>query len=178
CSLISIRESKSNCAINKKIYNYIIMIQNKRSFFERLTGAIRLDNEADQFESSPNIKTVKDSNIFEEKEEEAHLTVDVYHTPTEIIIKTMVAGVKPDDLDVLITRDSVTIRGKRSEDRTMSDDEYFYRELYWGSFARTIVLPEEIDVDGAEAIEKYGMLILHLPKLDKNRQAKLKVKGN
>ena len=90
----------------------------------------------------------------------------------------MVAGVKPDDLDVSITRDSVTIRGKRSEERTVSNDEYFHRELYWGSFARTINLPEEIEVDGAEALEKHGMLVLHLPKLDKNRQAKLRVKGN
>ena len=117
-------------------------------------------------------------NVFEDTEEEAQLTVDVYNTPTEIIIKTMVAGVRPDDLDVSITRDSITIRGKRSEDRTVSSDEYLHRELYWGSFARTIALPEEIDVDGAEAVEKYGMLVLNLPKIDKNRQTKLRVKGN
>lgn len=152
-------------------------MQNKRSFFERLTGAVRLDEEAEQLEVETNLKAPTKPNIFEESEEEAQLTVDVYHTPTEIIIKTMVAGVKPDDLDVLITRDSVTVRGKRSEDRTVSGDEYFHRELYWGSFARTITLPEEIDVDGAEAVERYGMLILHLPKLDKNRQTKLRVKG-
>lgn len=153
-------------------------MQNKRSFFERLTGGIRLDDEPEQLENQPELKTTVRPNIFEANEEEAQLTVDVYHTPTEIVIKTMVAGVKPEDLDVLITRDSVTIRGKRSEDRTVSGDEYFHHELYWGSFARTIALPEEIDVDGAEATEKYGMLILHLPKLDKNRQTKLKVKGN
>ena len=153
-------------------------MQNKRSFFERLTGAVRLDEE----ESLPESHSVRElnikPNIFEESEEEAQLTVDVYQTPSEIIIKTMVAGVKPDDLDVSITRDSVTIRGKRSEDRTISSDEYFHRELYWGSFARVVALPEEIDVDGSEAVEKYGMLILHLPKLDKNRQAKLRVKGS
>ncbi len=153
-------------------------MQNKRSFFERLTGGIRLDDEPEQLENQPELKTTVRPNIFEANEEEAQLTVDVYHTPTEIVIKTMVAGVKPEDLDVLITRDSVTIRGKRSEDRTVSGDEYFHHELYWGSFVRTIALPEEIDVDGAEATEKYGMLILHLPKLDKNRQTKLKVKGN
>lgn len=155
-------------------------MQNKRSFFERLTGAVRLDEEVDQMEHEQPIKipTHKTVNVFEEAEEEAQLTVDVYNTPSEIIIKTMVAGVKPDDLDVSITRDSVTIRGKRIEDRTVSNDEYFHRELYWGSFARTIALPEEIDVDGADATEKYGMLILSLPKLDKNRQTKLRVKGN
>ena len=153
-------------------------MQNKRSFFERLTGAVRLDEEPVELEEQLGLKSSTKQSVLEESEEEAQLTVDVYHTPSEIIIKTMVAGVKPDDLDVLITRDSVTIRGKRSEDRTVSGDEYVHRELYWGSFTRTITLPEEIDVDGAEAVEKYGMLILHLPKLDKNRQAKLKVKGS
>ncbi|MDO8590337.1 MAG: Hsp20/alpha crystallin family protein [bacterium] len=153
-------------------------MQNKRSFFERLTGAVRLDEEREQPEEESHIGTNAKQNIFEESEEEAQLTVDVYQTPSEIIIKTMVAGVKPEDLDVSITRDSVTIRGKRSEDRTISNDEYFHHELYWGSFARAITLPEEIDVDGAEAVEKHGMLVLHLPKLDKNRQAKLRVKGS
>ena len=156
------------------------MMQNKRSFFERLTGAIRLDEDIKHVdEDKPILKSSPIRvNVFEENEEDAQLTVDVYQTPSEIIIKTMVAGVKPDDLDVSITRDSVTIRGKRNEDRTISSDEYFHRELYWGSFVRVIALPEEIDVDGAEAVEKHGMLVLHLPKLDKNRQAKLRVKGN
>jgi HSP20 family protein len=154
------------------------MMQNKRSFFERITGAVRLDDEVEYQEDGQNIKETIKPNIFEESEEDAQLTVDVYQTPSEIVIKTMVAGVKPEDLDVSITRDSVTIRGKRVEDKTVSSDEYFHRELYWGSFVRTITLPEEIDVDEAEAVEKYGMLILSLPKLDKNRQTKLKVKGN
>ncbi len=155
-------------------------MQNRRSFFERLTGAVRLDEDTERMgEEQVNLKSpLAKTNPFENSEEEAQLTVDVYQTPSEIIIKAMVAGVKPDDLDVSITRDSVTIRGKRSEDRTVSNDEYFHRELYWGSFARTINLPEEIEVDGAEALEKHGMLVLHLPKLDKNRQAKLRVKGN
>lgn len=153
-------------------------MQNKRSFFERLTGAVRLDEEREQPEEETGQGANSKANIFEESEEDAQLTVDVYQTPSEIIIKTMVAGVKPEDLDVSITRDSVTIRGKRSEERTVSGDEYVHRELYWGSFARAISLPEEIDVDGAEAVEKHGMLVLRLPKLDKNRQAKLRVKGS
>ncbi|MDO8565281.1 MAG: Hsp20/alpha crystallin family protein [bacterium] len=145
----------------------------KRSFFEKLTGAVRLEDESELVASD----TGKPS-IFEEADEEAQLTVDVYNTPSEIVIKTMVAGVKPDDLDVSITRDSVTIRGERGEERTVSADDYIHRELYWGAFSRTIPLPEEINVDEAEASEKYGMLILTLPKLDKNRQTKLRVKGN
>ena len=114
--------------------------------------------------------------IDKDTEQEGELTVDVYQTPEFIVIKSMIAGVRPEDLDISITRDLVTIRGKREEERVASDDDFFTRELYWGSFSRTISLPEEIDVDEAEAIEKHGLLILKLPKLDKRRQSKLKVK--
>lgn len=154
-------------------------MKTKRSFFERLTGAVRLDE--DDADGSHPLKVNEPTGkpgIFEESQEEAQLTIDVHQTPGEIIIKTMVAGVKPEDLDVAITRDSVTIHGERSEDRTVSDHDYLHRELYWGSFSRTIVLPEEINVDEAEAVERHGLLILTLPKLDKNRQTKLRVKGN
>jgi len=150
---------------------------NKRSFFEKLTGAVRLEDEMDDLVETDEEENEKHS-IFEESEEVGQLTVDVFQTPTEIVIKTMVAGVKPEDLDVSITRDSVTIHGHREEDRTLSGEDYFHKELYWGSFSRTIILPEEVDVDEAEAAEKYGMLTLRLPKLDKNRQTKLKVKGS
>ena len=114
--------------------------------------------------------------IDEDSEKEGELTVDVYQTSEMIVIKSMIAGVRPEDLDVSITRDMVTIRGKREEERVANEDDYFVRELYWGSFSRTIQLPEEIDVDEAEAIEKHGLLILKLPKLDKRRTSKLKVK--
>jgi HSP20 family molecular chaperone IbpA len=96
-------------------------MQNKRSFFERLTGAVKLEDVPVEVQEAPR------PSIFEEEEEEGQLTVDVYSTPSEIVIKTMVAGVKPEDLDVSITRDSVTIRGKREEDRTIADDEYYRR---------------------------------------------------
>ena len=152
---------------------------NGKSFFERLTGAVRLEEDNEDPVKTPAKAPSSRANVFdEEADEEAELTVDVYQTPSEIIIKAMVPGVKGDDLDVLTTRSSVTIRGKRLEDRTISDGDYFHRELYWGSFSRTIELPEEVDVDNAEAVEKHGMLILHLPKMDRNRQARLKVKGN
>jgi len=146
-----------------------------RSFFERLTGAVKLED-SDSLSEEKLMPASRNHTILDE-EEEGQLTVDVYQTPTEIIIKTMVAGVKPEDLDVAITRDSVTIRGKRSEDRTTSGDDYLHRELYWGSFSRQIILPEEIDVEESEAVEKYGLLILRLPKIDKHRQTKLRVKG-
>lgn len=149
-------------------------MQNKRSFFERLTGAVRLDEDTlHEAEPLPEI-----SHLAPYEEEEGQLTVDVYQTPSEIVIKTMVAGVKPDDLDVSITRDQVTIRGKREEERTRAGENYVHQELYWGSFSRTIQLPEEIDVEEAEAVEKYGLLILRLPKIDKHKKTRLQVRGN
>ncbi|MEI8327727.1 MAG: Hsp20/alpha crystallin family protein [Candidatus Taylorbacteria bacterium] len=155
------------------------MAKEKKSFFERLTGTVRMEEEA---ETKPVKKAAVSGGsdlgtwMEEETDQEGELTVDVYQTPEMIIIKSMIAGVRPEDLDISITRDMITIRGKREEERIARDDDYFTRELYWGSFSRTISLPEEIDVEEAEAIEKHGLLILKLPKLDKKRLSKLKVK--
>ena len=162
------------------------MAKEKRSFFERLTGTVRMDD--DGVEGRSTEKSIKKSAtgrasdtdiadwIDEESDKEGELTIDVYQTPEMIVIKSMIAGVRPEDLDINITRDMVTIRGKREEERLAREEDYFARELYWGSFSRTIQLPEEIDVDEAEAIEKHGLLILKLPKLDKKKTSKLKVK--
>ncbi len=156
------------------------MAKDTRSFFERLTGTVRMDEDADVEVAKKPASSKNDplASVWndEESEEEGELTIDVYQTPDAIIIKSMIAGVRPEDLDVSITRDTVSIRGHREEEKIAKEDDYFARELYWGSFARTIQLPEEIDVDEAEAVEKHGLLILKLPKLDKKRQSKLKVK--
>ena len=156
------------------------MSKEKRSFFERLTGAVRMDEEIPEEAGRTPVVKANDASkavwVDEESEKDAELTVDVYQTPDMIVVKSMIAGVRPEDLDVSITRDSVTIRGKREEERIAEADDYFTRELYWGSFSRIVTLPEEIDVDGAEAIEKHGLLILKLPRLDKKRQSKLKVR--
>lgn len=156
------------------------MSKEKRSFFERLTGTVRMnDEEASNHKNKHATKEPSEKElswIEDETEKEGELTVDVYQTPELIVIKSMIAGVRPDDLDVTIARDMVTIRGKREEERIANENDYYVRELYWGSFSRTIQLPEEIDVDEAEAVEKHGLLILKLPKLDKKRSSKLKVK--
>lgn len=113
-----------------------------------------------------------------EQESDGELAVDVYQTPTHIVIKAMIAGVRPEDLDVSITRDMVTIRGKREQHTEGTAGDFFFQELYWGTFSRTIVLPQEVEIEEAEASEKHGLLTIKLPKLDKGRHAKLKVKSN
>jgi HSP20 family protein len=156
------------------------MAKDKRSFFERLTGTVRMDEEREESEVLVPRRSSKrdeeESWLEDEIEKDAELSIDVYQTPDTIVVKSMIAGVRPEDLDVSITRDTVTISGKREEERVARDEDYFARELYWGSFSRTIALPEEVDVDEAEAVEKHGLLILKLPKLDKKRQSKLKVR--
>ena len=144
----------------------------KKSFFERLTGIVRVDD--DEKKSSENTGREIDEL---DSDTEAELAIDMYQTPSEIIIKTMVAGVKPEDIDISITRDTITIKGKREESHDVVEDDFFHRELYWGSFSRTIILPQEVEVEEAEAINKNGLLIIRAPKLDKNKQSKLRVKS-
>jgi HSP20 family molecular chaperone IbpA len=152
----------------------------KQSFFDRLTGA-SYDDGFNAFEEDapkgkaphPHTPEVPEP----QQEGEAQLTVDVYQTPNEIVIKALVAGVRPDDIDIAITRDMVTLRGRRVEQKDIEDDNYVYRELYWGAFSRTVVLPAEVDVDMAEAEQKHGLLTIRLPKINKDRQTKLKVRG-
>ena len=160
----------------------------KKSFLERLTGGIKFEDEEDYEEEesvlSPSDKKeleLREKNLFKEskweEEIDAELTVDVYQTPSDIIVQTMVAGVQPENLSITITRDMITIKGKREENQSIEKDNFFVQELYWGSFSRTISLPEEVDPEEAEAIEKHGLLIIKLPKLDKNRETKLKIKS-
>ncbi len=92
------------------------------------------------------------------------------------MIRAFVAGVRPDELSISISRDMVVIEGSRMEREQVSEGDYFTRELFWGSFSRTILLPQEVDVDNSAASAKDGLLTLILPKLDKARQTKLRVK--
>lgn len=153
----------------------------KRSFFERLTGALPAEENEERRTLVPQrngkIPKVGEEELVSESED-GELAVDVYQTPDDIVIKTMVAGVRPDDLDISITRDMVTIKGNREESHEVDEGDFFHKELYWGTFSRTVLLPQEIDVEGAEASEKHGLLILKLPKIDKDRKTKLKVKSN
>ncbi len=109
-------------------------------------------------------------------EEEGQLTVDVYRTDDDIVIKSTVAGVTADDLDISITNEMVTIRGTRKPDEKVRSSDYDYQEIYWGPFSRTIILPEEIDADNAKAsMKNNGILTIRLPKLSKTKIKKIKI---
>lgn len=152
------------------------MSKDKRSFLQRLTGSISIADEDEMY--TPAIRAEHEpAPVLEETEEEGELSVDVYERPGEIIIQAMVAGVRPEDLEINIGREMVTIRGSRETSREVSSDNYFHRELYWGAFSRTILLPAEVEAEEAEATEKHGLLSIKIPKIDKGKTAKLKVKS-
>ena len=150
------------------------MKKNKKTLWQKLTGSSK-DDEFD-VEDVKDIEEDEERGILEQDEEEGELAIAMHQTPSDIILKTIVAGVRPEDIDISIARDMVTIKGKREESHDVMGEDYFHRELYWGAFSRTVILPTEIDVDEAEALNKNGMLVIRLPKLDKNRQTKLKIK--
>jgi HSP20 family protein len=153
----------------------------KQTFLERLTGTISLKKRPSEFDEEVTEMEVNHGSPFAEagltETTEGELTVDVYQTNDAIMIQAMVAGVASEDLSVSVTREMVTVRGKREAPRGVTADNYFFQELYWGSFSRTILLPAEIDIEEAEATEKHGLLTLKLPKIDKGRAQVIKIKS-
>ncbi len=136
----------------------------------------------DEYEEEPtnlnvNIRSARAVVYDEEEIGVGELSVDVYETPKEIIIEAMIAGVKPEDLHIATTHNSITISGKREANTHVKEDQYMVQELYWGAFSRTVELPNDIAVDDSEAVEKHGLLIVRLPKIDKERNVKVKVKS-
>jgi len=157
------------------------MENKKKSFFERLTGSIRMEEESEEpkkgLEGAKKSNGKEKENWIEEENEEAELAVDVYQTPTDIIVQTFVAGVKPEDLELTIARDMVTISGKREEHRNIDEDNYFAKELYWGRFSRVISLPQEVEPEEVEATERHGLLVIKLQKVDKEKTNNVKVRS-
>jgi HSP20 family protein len=111
-----------------------------------------------------------------EEFEEGQLSIDVYQTAKTIIVKSTIAGVKPEDIDISINNDMLTIRGKREYSEEVKDEDYLFRECYWGSFSRSIILPVEIESDKVEATMENGVLTVTLPKAKNAQQIQIKVK--
>ncbi len=182
----------------------------KKSFFERLTGAQRVD-EGEASESSLPVYEEEETTHFslrmnEAPEEpamlqpswsapayqpqttpqtmpennndiEGQLTIDVYQTEGEIVIKSTIAGVKPEDLDVTINNDMVTVKGERKNEEVVEQGNYYYQECYWGGFSRSVLLPVDVIPEKADASLKNGILTIRLPKADTTKVKKILVRG-
>jgi HSP20 family protein len=109
-------------------------------------------------------------------ESEGQLAIDVYQTEDYLVIQSAIAGVKPENLDIAIERDVITIKGSREKPFEESGD-YFTQECFWGPFSREVILPVEIDPDRAEAKMKEGILMIKLPKISRDKKRKIQVMG-
>ena len=109
-------------------------------------------------------------------EPEGQLAIDVYQTQEELVVQSAIAGVKPEDLEIFLERDILTIKGVRQKPFEENGD-YFTQECYWGPFSREVILPVEVDPDKVEATMKEGILTIRIPKIlrEKRRQIKVRV---
>jgi len=106
---------------------------------------------------------------------EGQLAVDVYQTENDLIVQAAIAGMKVEDLDVLIEDEVITIKGTRPNPLHENGD-YFIEECYWGTFSRKIILPVEVDSSRADAAMKEGILTIRIPKIQREKKKKLVVK--
>ena len=167
----------------------------KRSFLERLTGARKVQDDSQSsmpiyseeeeetemtMRTEPPVFPRENSNwqpSQSDSDAEGQLTIDVYQTENDIVIKSTIAGVKPEDLDVSINNDMITIKGERKNEETVTGENYYYQECYWGSFSRSVVLPVDVIPEKAEASLKNGILTIRLPKAETNKSKKIQVRG-
>lgn len=108
-------------------------------------------------------------------EAEGQLAIDVYQTEEELVIRSAIAGVKPENLDISIEGDMVSIKGTR-EKPVEEEGNYFYQECFWGPFSRRIIMPMEADAGRAEATMKEGVLTVRMPKIQREKKKKIIVK--
>jgi len=110
------------------------------------------------------------------EEYSGQLAVDVYQTDKDIVIRSVIAGIRSEDLDIQVTNDMVTIKGIRRLDETVSDESYFTRECYWGRFSRSIILPVDVRNDQVAATINNGVLTIRLPKIEPQKVTVVSIK--
>jgi HSP20 family protein len=143
--------------------------------YEEEDSDLAEDDSSDETEE-PADEDEEEQKWLSEGYEEGQLSIDVYQTPDKIIVKSTIAGVKPEDIDISINNDMLTIRGKREMNEQIKEQNYLYRECYWGSFSRSIILPVEIETDKIEAFLENGVLTVTLPKAKSAKEISIKVK--
>lgn len=122
------------------------------------------------------IPVTPEAHIPNNNEPEGQLTIDVYQTVDDLVICAPVAGINQASLDIQVSADAVSIRGERRRPETVPDENYLYQECYWGRFSRSVILPQEVDAEGAAAQFANGILTIRLPKLVREKSRTLKVR--
>ena len=103
--------------------------------------------------------------------------LDVYETAEEVVVKSPLPGVKPEELDINITGDILTIKGEARAEQETKQENYFCKECHYGTYARSLTLPAGLKTDKAEAKLENGMLTLAIPKAEEVKPKVIKVKA-
>jgi len=107
---------------------------------------------------------------------EGQLALDVYQTPKEIVIVAPIAGVKLNDINVTVTEDVLTIKGKRYLEFNIPEEDYLTQECFWGDFSRSIVLPSSVDTTNINASFKDAVLKISLPRTERTKTRLIRIK--
>jgi HSP20 family protein len=106
----------------------------------------------------------------------ANLAIDMYETKDDVMVRAALPGVKPEQVEVTITGDTLTIRGESKEENEVKEENYVRKERRYGSFTRCITLPSGVKADKAEATFENGVLTLKIPKTEEAKPKTIKVK--
>ncbi len=104
--------------------------------------------------------------------------LDMYQTADDVVIKASLPGVKPADVDITVSGDTVTIKGETRAEEEIKREDYLYQERRYGAFSRTLRLPGALQTDKAEAVFENGVLRLTIPKAEEARPKSIKVQIN
>jgi HSP20 family protein len=105
------------------------------------------------------------------------LSIDLYETDDAVMVKAVLPGVKPDDVEISVTRDMLSIRGELKEESEVEEAKVYHRERRYGRFNREIALPVPVIADEAEAEFADGILTLSLPKVEEVKPKLITVKA-
>ncbi len=159
------------------IFKKIIGSKNKKETEEELNDLEENEEiENGEFSEKEILDNENEEDWMEEEYEEGQLSIDVYQDKKNIYVKSTIAGVKPEDLDISINNDMLTIRGKRHEKEEVKAEDFLYKECYWGTFSRSIILPTEVQANKIEALLENGVLTVIIPKAQNKKPITVKVK--
>jgi HSP20 family protein len=104
------------------------------------------------------------------------LPVDMYQTANDVVVKASLPGVKPEEVDITVSGDTLTIKGEHKEEQEVKQEDYFRKERYYGAFSRSLILPVQVQSDKAEAVFEDGILTLTIPKVEEVKPKQIKIK--
>jgi HSP20 family protein len=103
--------------------------------------------------------------------------LDVHQTSDEIVVTATLPGVKPEEVEITMTGQTLQIRGELKADETVSRDQYLYRERRYGTFTRQLQLPVRVEGDKADASFEHGVLTLRIPKAEEVKPRQIQIKA-